>query len=105
MPHNLLGWGIVTAIKPVEGETLSIEMYDEDPDKSSWLSRGDGETEVPKRKGSRPKTGWHCIPHRQIELIPTDDVKEVSINTKRDTFASANSFNLLALKPRVSIDC
>lgn len=54
-------------------------MYDEDPDKSSWLSGGDGETEVPKRQGSRPKTGWHCIPHRQIDQIPSDDVKEVSI--------------------------
>lgn len=69
---------MATAIKPVECETLSIEMCDEDPDKSSWLSGDDGETEVPKRKGSRPRTGWHCIPHRQIHQIPSDDAKEVS---------------------------
>jgi len=90
MPHNLLGWGIATAIKPVEGETLSTEMYDEDSDKSNWLSGGDGETEVPRRQGSRPKTGWHCIPHRQIDQIPMDDVKEL-LNREFRTIAEANT--------------
>lgn len=78
VPYNILGWAFVTALKPIEGETLSTGMYDRDSDKSGWLCKGDGEGEIPLRKGTKPKTGWHCIPHRQLDQIPGDDVKEVS---------------------------
>lgn len=64
MPYNVLGWLGSTAFKPFGRETLSVAMYS-DSDGQSWL---DGE--LVERRGTRPRTGWHFLPHRQVDKIP-----------------------------------
>ncbi|TFY55010.1 hypothetical protein EVG20_g9476 [Dentipellis fragilis] len=89
LPHNALGWLKATSLKPFGHEQISTEMYDEDPNQESWLAPdGPGdktepqdlkdlkdadayeleplENILPRRRGLRPPTSWHFIPHRQL---------------------------------------
>lgn len=74
------GWLIATCLKPFERETTSTKEYDQDGNKETWLKGGEGKDEIPYRNRSRPKTGWHCVPHRQVEQITeSKEIQEVSI--------------------------
>ncbi|KAH7915649.1 hypothetical protein BJ138DRAFT_1109523 [Hygrophoropsis aurantiaca] len=72
LPSNIFGWSLAMVAKPFGSETLSIAMYDGDPNKDFWLD----EQHIPERRGDRPRTGWHFLPHRQTTKHPSDDVKE-----------------------------
>ncbi|KAJ6607404.1 hypothetical protein B0H10DRAFT_2227936 [Mycena sp. CBHHK59/15] len=65
--HNPLKlWLIATPLTALGRETTSTEEYDKDPNKETWLDR------PVERRGARPTLGWHCVPHRQIDRLPTD---------------------------------
>ncbi|KAA1476220.1 hypothetical protein DENSPDRAFT_843118 [Dentipellis sp. KUC8613] len=86
LPHNALGWLKATSLKPFGHEQISTEMYDADPNQESWLAPGRSpdppdlkdlkdddayeleslESVLPRRRGLRPPTSWHFIPHRQL---------------------------------------
>lgn len=75
--NQFVGWTIAVVLKPFARATTTVEEYDKDEDKRSWLKAGDGPGEVPLRGRPRPTTGWHPIPHRQVDQIPDEKIKEV----------------------------
>ncbi|KAH7919517.1 hypothetical protein BV22DRAFT_1050994 [Leucogyrophana mollusca] len=72
IPSNIIGWSIAMMAKPFGRETLSTDMYDRDSNKDFWLD----DHSIPERRGDRPRTGWHFLPHRQTNRLPSQDVKE-----------------------------
>lgn len=66
LPYNVWGWLLSTSLKPYGRETLSVEMYEEG---ESWL-----DADLIERRGPRPRTGWHPLPHRQVEKHPAQDI-------------------------------
>ncbi|KAK0201209.1 hypothetical protein DFS33DRAFT_1266058 [Desarmillaria ectypa] len=66
LPYNPIGWLLAVSLKPFGRETLSTIEYSQDPNNASWLERA----EIPERRGSRPFTGWHIAPHRQLDRTP-----------------------------------
>lgn len=75
LPYNVFGWLIALVAKPFGRETKSTAEYDADPNKDSWLTDLDS---IAGRRGARPTIGWHPAPHRQLDQIPTDAMKQVS---------------------------
>jgi len=71
--QGLLGWLIALSLKPFGRETTSTREYERDPNKDSWLR---DPASIPERRGTRPLTGWHFLPHRQINRIPTAKIAE-----------------------------
>ncbi|KZT28977.1 hypothetical protein NEOLEDRAFT_1107583 [Neolentinus lepideus HHB14362 ss-1] len=72
LPSNVFGWAVACMLKPFEREGLSTEIYNKDLPES-WL--GDPET-FPFRHGPRAKLGWHFPPQRQVDQIPSDEMKQ-----------------------------
>ncbi|KAF9026058.1 hypothetical protein BDZ89DRAFT_988216 [Hymenopellis radicata] len=85
LPYNPLGWMISTLFKPFGRETLSVTQYDKDQNQETWL---DPEA-IPERRGSRPVTGWHFLPHRQINRLPTEEIA-AQLDTLFKKHAEAN---------------
>lgn len=72
LPYNPIGWLASTIFTAFAvHDTTKTDLYDSDPNQESFINseaaiKKDGL--LPKRKGgSRPKTGWHAVPHRQID--------------------------------------
>ena len=66
-----LGWLVAISLTAFGRETVSTAEYDRAANKEAWL-----EIEV-ERRGARPTTGWHCVPHRQMDRLPKDEVAKV----------------------------
>jgi hypothetical protein len=70
-PLGPLGWLLALTLTGFGRETVSTAEYDKDTNQESWLER------PVERRGTRPTVGWHCVPHRQIDRLPTDDMATV----------------------------
>jgi len=85
------GWLMALVFKPFERETMSTDVYEQDANKEKWLVGGEGKDEIPFRNRPRPRTGWHCVPHRQVDQN-TESKKIQELVTKEfRAIASANS--------------
>ncbi|KAJ6577157.1 hypothetical protein B0H19DRAFT_931964 [Mycena capillaripes] len=65
-----LGWVIALTFTAFGRETVSTAEYEKGAIQERWL-----ETPV-ERRGARPLTGWHCVPHRQLDRLPTEEMAE-----------------------------
>lgn len=74
LPYNIKGWLMALVLKALSRETRSVGEYDRDPDKSSWFEEPES---VPVRAGVRPKHGFHVVPARQLDQIPTKEMMKV----------------------------
>ncbi|KAJ7178575.1 hypothetical protein C8R43DRAFT_973818 [Mycena crocata] len=64
------GWLLATLLTGFGRETVSTAEYSKDVNMGRWL-------DVPvERRGVRPTTGWHCVPHRQIDRLPSKDIAQ-----------------------------
>lgn len=70
-PYNPVGWLVATIFTAFTiRDATKTDLYDFNPDQESFINseaavQKDGL--LPKRKGgSRPKIGWHAVPHRQV---------------------------------------
>lgn len=78
-PTPIRGWLIALVYKLFEQETTSTQEYVRDMNKDSWLKGGEGKNEIPYRKRPRPRTGWHSLPHRQMDqCTESKKLQEVS---------------------------
>jgi len=86
LPYNVFGWLAAMVVHPFRRETFSTMEYIKDGNKDTWIDP----TVIPERRGARPLTSWHCIPHRQIDRLPAPSYGEkiVAIFNKH---AEANS--------------
>lgn len=76
VPYNVLGWlGVSLVLAPLGSEMFSVDEYDRNPDKRSWLP---DDEPIPRREGGRPRVGPHVVPQRQLNQIPGDEMKQVS---------------------------
>ncbi|TFK54450.1 hypothetical protein OE88DRAFT_1655117 [Heliocybe sulcata] len=91
LPVNVFGWAVACMLKPFEGDALSTEPYDRKGPSESWLGSPE---EFPYRHGPRPKLGWHFPPQRQVDQIPTEQMKERIMQV----FLKAASENLQQLR-------
>ncbi|KAJ7158863.1 hypothetical protein C8R46DRAFT_1110605 [Mycena filopes] len=66
-PLGPFGWLLALSLTAFGRETVSTKEY-ESTEATSWL-----ETPV-ERRGVRPEIGWHCVPHRQLDRIPSEEV-------------------------------
>jgi len=67
-PLGPLGWIVALTLTAFGRETVSTAEYEKATTKERWL-----ETPV-ERRGARPLTGWHCVPHRQMDRMPSDEI-------------------------------
>jgi len=67
-PLGPLGWILALTLTAFGRETVSTAEYEKATTKERWL-----ETPV-ERRGARPVTGWHCVPHRQMDRMPSDEI-------------------------------
>lgn len=72
LPHNPIGWFMATLATAFSRETLSIAEYEKEFSSAVYLDA----SKIPERRGSRPTTGWHAAPHRQVDRLPSSDVRE-----------------------------
>lgn len=75
LPYNVRGWLIALFLKLFSRETLSTLEYDRDPNKERWIEDADS---IPVRKSSRPGSGFHVVPARQTNQLPTKEMMVVS---------------------------
>ena len=75
LPYNFRGWLIALLLKAVSRETLSCGEYDQDPDQNTWFDDHDS---IPVRAGVRPRYGFHVVPARQLDQIPSKESMQVS---------------------------
>lgn len=76
LPYNLWGWflsGVV--LRPLGRDVLSTELYDRNPDKSSWLP--EDWPQKCRRGGPRPRLGSHPLPQRQLDQLATGEIHQV----------------------------
>ncbi|KAL2007592.1 hypothetical protein VTN00DRAFT_9030 [Thermoascus crustaceus] len=74
VPYNVLGWlGVSLVLAPLGSEMFSVDEYDRNPDKRSWLP---DDEPIPHREGKRPRVGPHVVPQRQLNQIPGDEMKQ-----------------------------
>ena len=78
--YPICSWIVSLILKPFAKNTITVDVYEKDADKSSWLKAGNEPGEIPARGRPRPKTGAHCIPHRQIEQYPDEKIQEVCMH-------------------------
>ncbi|KAL5485680.1 hypothetical protein ACEPAI_6721 [Sanghuangporus weigelae] len=83
--YPIFGWLASLILKPFVCETTSVAIYDTDENKDAWLKADD----LPSRVKPRPKTGWHVIPHRQIEQYPDEKIHEL-LAGEFETIAESN---------------
>lgn len=74
VPYNPFGWLISLAATAISHETLSTRMYNAEAQAGEGYLEEGGH--IPERRGDRPMIGWHCLPHRQINKIPTIEVQK-----------------------------
>jgi len=75
MPNYYVGWIVAMCLKPFARETTSTAEYEEEgKEKAAWLGEG-----LEKRVGDRPTKSWHFAPHRQVDQIPSEEVKAAMI--------------------------
>ncbi|KAJ7052564.1 hypothetical protein C8F01DRAFT_997919 [Mycena amicta] len=65
---GLFGWLTTVALTGLGRETLSTAEYGEKV--QGCIDAG----EMVERRGSRPQTGWHSAPHRQIDRLPSEEM-------------------------------
>lgn len=82
-PYNALGWFFSRClVTPFRQEMLNTQMYEKRiqmGDTKTYLSFPDGK--VPRREGVRPVVGSHAVPQRQINQLPSEEIKKVSLFT------------------------
>ena len=72
VPYNAFGWLITRLVLgPMTSETLSIDVYEGQEDKRSWLPEG------LQRKGERPIVGPHAVPQRQLSQVAGKKIQQV----------------------------
>ncbi|KKK11910.1 hypothetical protein ARAM_002297 [Aspergillus rambellii] len=87
-PYNVIGWLFVKLfVNPFRREVFSTDIYDR-----KVLQ---GETveflkDLPKRNGERPTMGSFAVPHRQVNQIPSQEVKN-KLEEKYQAFLVRNS--------------
>ncbi|KAJ7034940.1 hypothetical protein C8F04DRAFT_1099558 [Mycena alexandri] len=68
-PLGPFGWLVALSLTAFGRETVSTTEYESaKASKERWL-----ETPV-ERRGTRPETGWHCVPHRQLDRLPSEEI-------------------------------
>ena len=74
VPYNVRGWLTVLFFKPFSRETLSVDMYDRDSNKHTWLDK----EFLQRRNGPRPDSGFHVAPARQFDQVAPEAFGKVS---------------------------
>ncbi|KAJ7659956.1 hypothetical protein B0H17DRAFT_1163147 [Mycena rosella] len=98
-PLGPLGWLIALALTGLGRETVSTAEYDKDAGQGSWLER------PVERRGTRPTLGWHCVPHRQLDRLPTDVVvKRLDAIFEKCAAANPNLVQIVPSSPHEKLD-
>ncbi|EKM54773.1 uncharacterized protein PHACADRAFT_258849 [Phanerochaete carnosa HHB-10118-sp] len=71
LPYDVRGWLMALVLKAFSRETLSTAEYDADANKDSWLDDREG---IPRRQGARPSGGFHVVPARQLDQVPSGEM-------------------------------
>jgi hypothetical protein len=79
LPYSVKGWFVSSVVmRPFGTDVFNTVVYDQNPDKRSWLP-----PDWPRRiRGIRPHVGPHPIPQRQVDQEGPIDIQLV--RTKQD---------------------
>lgn len=93
-PLGPLGWIVALTLTAFGRETVSTAQYETSgATKERWLET------PPERRGARPLTGWHCVPHRQTDRMPSDEMAKV--RCVYPSFSKLTDWALTALGSRL----
>lgn len=71
LPYGVRGWLMALVLRLFARATTSTGEYDRDADKSTWL---DDRAALPPRTGPRPDPGFHVVPARQLDQVPSREM-------------------------------
>ena len=74
-PYNPLGWLVANILRPLRINMIDVRKFETDPDQRSWL--GENWSGKAPRPGSRPHTGPHPVPQRQLDQHPSKEIQQV----------------------------
>jgi hypothetical protein len=74
VPYNPLGWLVANILRTLRINMIDVRKFETDPDQRSWLN-GENWSSA-KRPGSRPHTGPHPIPQRQLDQHPSKEIQQ-----------------------------
>ncbi|KAJ7227064.1 hypothetical protein GGX14DRAFT_628007 [Mycena pura] len=94
-----LGWLVAVSLTAFGRETVSTAEYDRAANKDAWLEIG------VERRGARPTTGWHCVPHRQMDRLPKDEVaKRLDAIFEKHVSANPTLVQMVPASPHEKLD-
>jgi len=79
-PYNPFGWLVANILRPLRINMIDARKFETDPDQRSWL----GENWLANghhRPGSRPHTGPHPVPQRQLDQHPSKEIQQKFLST------------------------
>ncbi|KAL3442982.1 hypothetical protein BJX65DRAFT_211711 [Aspergillus insuetus] len=86
-PYNVLGWlGVKLVFNPFKRDMFGTEVYDQ---KIASGERIGFLTDLPERRGERPKLGSFAVPQRQVEQVPSQEIKD-KLMTEYAAFLTRN---------------
>ncbi|KAJ0414805.1 hypothetical protein BJY00DRAFT_18791 [Aspergillus carlsbadensis] len=86
-PYNVLGWlSVKLVFNPFRRDMFGTEMYD-------WkISSGERTgflKDLPEREGQRPRLGSFAVPQRQVDQVPSREIKD-KLMTEYEAFLARN---------------
>ncbi|KAL1605370.1 hypothetical protein SLS60_004918 [Paraconiothyrium brasiliense] len=98
LPYNAFGWLLANTLRVFSREQLSPKPYDDNKlpfaDESGYLPTGF----LPRRESPRPKLGSHPVPQRQLEQLPSADVRQELIDRFKQLGEDATEKGLVEVK-------
>ncbi|KAL3496112.1 hypothetical protein BJX62DRAFT_232621 [Aspergillus germanicus] len=87
-PYNALGWlGVKLVFNPFKRDMFGTEVYDR---KIALGERSGFLMDLPVREGQRPRMGSFAVPQRQVEQVPSREIKD-KLMTEYAAFLTRNN--------------
>lgn len=98
LPYNAFGWLLTNTLRLFSREQLSPKPYDNEKlpfaDEPGCLPADF----PPRRSSSRPKLGTHPVPQRQLEQLPSDEIRQELIDRFTQLGKEAEQKGLVEIK-------
>lgn len=96
IPHNIFGYCLQNLLRLLAlGDRRSIGCYDALKKSTALEVESFLNGDLPERPHAR--TSPWCVPHRQLESIPSETLKQVSVDSSSSHSYTNDSVSLLAL--------
>lgn len=98
LPYNVFGWLLANTLRIYSREQLSPKPYDNKELPFAYEPSYFAPEFPPQRSSSRPKLGTHPVPQRQLEQLPSPDIRHKFIDRFAQLGKAAEEQGLVEIK-------